>query len=251
MTALPPGFSARSAVDPILNVAPLPPRLQTVGSGSQHGQTRKKDEIDTLLSQGHLEHLYSHFLGSKRQQDNHDNKHPVWSVADSILRDGSDTNSIMKSPDGLTMSVNTCLRELATNINNVWNGSIFDKSLDYLLRILLRLHLAPERECRYWEGKRDAAIQKKCLTPAMSRKSAKKNMKSKIKRLCDDLSSASSPKKTERIISLLSHLGSQESGTTDTIKPLREQDIEEDEVGLFDDESDDEDEDTIPRGSGN
>ncbi|KAF9914891.1 hypothetical protein BGZ65_000984, partial [Modicella reniformis] len=33
------------------------------------------------------------------------------------------------------------IREFSTGINNMWSRSINDKSLEYLLRILLRLHL--------------------------------------------------------------------------------------------------------------
>lgn len=185
VAALPQGFNTRIAVDPILKVAPLPPQPQTVSSGSRQGQKRKS-EIDTLLSQDHLEHIYSHHLGSKRQDDNHDPKHPLWGVADDILRSMSDTKSIADSPDGISATVNACLRELASNIDNLWSSTIFEKALDYLLRILLRLHLAPERERRYWEGRRDAAVKKKSMALPVTPKPAKKS-KSKIKQLCDDL----------------------------------------------------------------
>ncbi|KAF9342862.1 hypothetical protein BGX34_007530, partial [Mortierella sp. NVP85] len=50
----------------------------------------------------------------------------------------------------MSTTINEHVRLLSTAVNNLWTGCIYKKSLDYLLRIVLRLRLAPEREKEYW-----------------------------------------------------------------------------------------------------
>ena len=79
----------------------------------------------------------------------------------------------------------------------MWNGAIYGKSLDYLLRILLRLHLAPSRESRFKTTVRAAAQRKQNRVNALRNRSAtqhtnhvmpKKLWGTKLRKLCDELS---------------------------------------------------------------
>lgn len=235
MELLPSDFRPRVELGTILKVAPLPPGLQERLFRSKESKTNK-DDLSTLLSQGHLQYLYSHFMGTLRDKEDQDPNHPIWSTLAHHIRNISDTESIPEAPHGLSMSINTCLRELAANIDVLWSGPIYDKMLDYLLRILLRLHLAPLREQRYWES-RQAAVKKKDGTPTPKKaRKVRKAQKSKIKQLCDQLANASSPQRISKICHQLSVFGTQEA--TDTSSPLWERPL--DEAGPFDDESDDE-----------
>ncbi|KAG0248621.1 hypothetical protein BGZ95_007974, partial [Linnemannia exigua] len=41
--------------------------------------------------------------------------------------------------------------ELGTNFKNLWEGNLYSKCLEFLLRFSLQFHLAPDREMRYYE----------------------------------------------------------------------------------------------------
>ncbi|KAG0246074.1 hypothetical protein BGX31_004728 [Mortierella sp. GBA43] len=240
MTALPSGFQPRTNVDQVLRIAPLPPGLQERLVESIKSKS-KKDDLSTLLSQGHLQYLYSHFMGTLRGKGNVSERHPIWDLLTHPIQSKSDTESIPEPPRGLTMTINTCLRELAVNIDVMWSGSIYDKLLDYLLRVLLRLHLAPLREQRYWDNRQAAANKKRDNTSPTPKKARKirKDRKAKIKRLCDELANASSPQHVSSICHQLSVVTTQEIRDTSSLW----EGTPDEEYGPFDDESDDESDD--------
>lgn len=62
--------------------------------------------------------------------------------------------------DGCSHTINEAVREFTTAVKNLWNGSIYSKMLEFLLRILLRLHLAPRREERNRANKLAKALEK-------------------------------------------------------------------------------------------
>ncbi|KAF9397688.1 hypothetical protein BGZ76_008342, partial [Entomortierella beljakovae] len=91
--------------------------------------------------------MYSRFLSEKKRgQGSGDEKHPVWTEICKNIRDSSDTSNLLESPGGLSFTINEHIRQFSTAVSNLWEGSIYTKTLDYLTRILLRLHLAPQRE---------------------------------------------------------------------------------------------------------
>ncbi|KAF9141935.1 hypothetical protein BGX30_003744 [Mortierella sp. GBA39] len=55
---------------------------------------------------------------------------------------------------------NTLMREYATNINNIWNGPIYQQLRRYVVRYVLRINLRPISESNYWENKRQRAVDK-------------------------------------------------------------------------------------------
>ena len=76
-------------------------------------------------------------------------QHDIWNKAAEIVKQTSQVE-IPRSPQGMSTTINEHARLLSTAVSNLWTGAIYKKSLDYLLRILLRLQLAPERENKYW-----------------------------------------------------------------------------------------------------
>jgi hypothetical protein len=105
-----------------------------------------------------------------------------------------------------------------------------------LLRVLLRLHLAPLREQRYWQAQQAAGNKKKDKTSPTPKKARKirKGQKAKILRLCDELANASSPQRVSSICHQLSVVATQDTSTLWEKSP---------DEGPFDDELDDESDD--------
>jgi hypothetical protein len=210
MNVLPPGFVPRSNTNTAVNVTPLPPHLQARIADSLSSKQTK--DLVSLLSQGHLQYLYSHFLGSKRDVED-DDKHPTWSALNNLIRDNSDTSDIPEAPEGLTMTMNTCFREYATNISNMWSGNLYEKSLDHLLRVLLRIHLAPIREQKRKGGSTTTDNTERPQNQHQpGHKAMRRKEKYKILNLCNDLATATSPSKIQKIVSELAKLGAEGPG---------------------------------------
>ncbi|KAI8355497.1 hypothetical protein B0O80DRAFT_449416, partial [Mortierella sp. GBAus27b] len=163
---LPPCFAVPDD-SRMVDVAPLPPGLQRTIEGGT-GVVYK--DIKTLFKQEHLSKLYTHF--SRPSPDHQDtssssspsasaivsrpemmtlisdkdrNDHPSWAALSVALA----SNSIcprMSGRDGFTKTSEAHLRQCSTAIQNLWEGDVYKKSLDYLLRFLLRTYLAPKRD---------------------------------------------------------------------------------------------------------
>lgn len=100
--------------------------------------------------------------------------------------------------------------ELSTNIKNIWNGPVYAKALDFLLRFTLRLQLAPDRELKYYTRVKDLASRK--MQQKMSdrkRSLSYKAWKDKTESLQDELGQlvAKGGSRTGRIAALLEMLG--------------------------------------------
>ncbi|KAK3828311.1 MAG: hypothetical protein J3Q66DRAFT_306632 [Benniella sp.] len=143
-TLLPANFELPPEFNPIIQVSPLPPNLQaTIAAEAKAG----KGDLLGLLSQNHLQYIYARCLAHDRSKCTSRN-HPLWSQGiDLLVRSGA-TSNVPRTPEGLSQTIYAHIRELSTNFKVLWEGSIFTKSLDYLLRIILRLHLAPLRETK-------------------------------------------------------------------------------------------------------
>ncbi|KAG0001545.1 hypothetical protein BGZ65_003391 [Modicella reniformis] len=74
----------------------------------------------------------------------------------------------------------------ATAVSNLW-GSIYKKLLEYTIRILLRLHLAPQREGARME-RSNRTIQEAGKTSPEEAPMTRKRWLSRMKDLCDELS---------------------------------------------------------------
>jgi hypothetical protein len=165
----------------MINVAPLPHGLQRYieeGTGNFH------KDVKTLFKQDHLSKLYTHF--SRPSLDHQDassssspgasivsgsdvmtivsdkdrNDHPSWAALSVALA----SNSIcprMSGREGFTKTSEAHLRQCSTAIQNLWEGDVYQKSLDYLLRFLLRTYLAPKRDAANRERAARFVAQKK------------------------------------------------------------------------------------------
>lgn len=198
----PSWFTFRSDINPLINIAQLPPRLQTdIEAGIK--KPKSQDDLAHLFSQDHIQFLHSQFLSPRREHNSVEGsskghavseeagslvrgKHELWSKAAEVVRESSSTADIPASPQGMTTTINEHIRLLSTAVGNLWTGSIYKKSLDYLLRILLRLHLAPDRESKYW-NRTHVAAQKQAQVKERNLKKSRKKWKSKLKKSCDRL----------------------------------------------------------------
>jgi hypothetical protein len=129
-----------------INVAPIPKKLQQYLEGA-----KSDDKLLKVFSKDHIQRLYSAFLGTNATKGTGSARgggieRPVWDAIEDAIRSGSPpvkpkegTNPKEKATaDGLSRTMNEHIIQLETSVNQLWIGNIYKKSLDHLLRILLR-----------------------------------------------------------------------------------------------------------------
>jgi hypothetical protein len=167
-----PGFEFRSPeIQSKISVAPIPPLLQCHLEKALQGDSKSTpDDVALMLTQSHLQFLNTKFLGthgaqrraearvldvpqdSKQTRSNATRiKNPVWERGAGLIQPSSPTEYPPSSVAGISKTINEHLRLFSTATQNLWSGSVYQKSLDYLLRILLRIRLAPLREAKFYE----------------------------------------------------------------------------------------------------
>jgi hypothetical protein len=145
--ALPPGFVFQAEVDPLVQVAELPDLLQ---GALERGLTGKKAgplaDLTKIFSPQCISYLYAAFYGVSGSKA--DSQHPLWNRIVELISELSEVSPLSpsSSPAGLPSTITEHLKFLATAVGNLWDGSAYERSMDYTFRILLRLRLAPERE---------------------------------------------------------------------------------------------------------
>jgi hypothetical protein len=119
--------------------------------------TNFKDLLN-MFRRDHLESLYTHFLAAKKKaspvERNEGQSSNQRSASDHALwQQLSVDMSSLQSVEcpGLSQTVNTSIESISTNMDNMYKGNLFSKSLDRLLLVCLRTNLAPKREERYFE----------------------------------------------------------------------------------------------------
>jgi hypothetical protein len=184
---LPSEFRFRNTdQNPILDVAALPESLQGYLEACANGDKRGDEDIDHLLSKEHIQFLHARLTPTMRMGNaGVDEKHPVWKKSVNLIRSNSDASSLPPAPpDGLSTTILELIGQYSTNVKNLWAGAIYKKSLEYLTRILLRLHLAPRREQKYKDQLKTYSKSKKASNPSsMSRKT----WRWRTRTLCDEL----------------------------------------------------------------
>ena len=186
----------------MLQIAPLPPNLQEHLASFIDKEKAGRDDMVSILSQAHLQSLHSRFLSGHRDKDwsRENAKHPTWSKIEIKIRETSDANNLPMSPAGLSFTINDYIRQYATAIANMWTGSIYHKSLDYLLRILLRLHLAPKREARFKDQVKAILERKQKQSQAKSSTESRRLWQWKVTRLCDRMAEALQKNRPSKVI---------------------------------------------------
>ncbi|CAO3564587.1 unnamed protein product [Mortierella alpina] len=183
MDLLPSGFQPRCAMSSRIDVAPIPEMFQASLEQAIDNNTDSQELLDAagLLSQDFLQYLHTRFLGPRGTSQEAKNKHPLWERIASAIEASLAFGRVKLQ--GLSATLNEAVREFTTAINNLWEGSIKKKSLDYLLRILLRLHLAPLREQKTRDLKHRRAKEKKeALDNKKSREAAASTSRTQRKR---------------------------------------------------------------------
>lgn len=149
---LPAGFQFRDINAPqTVRIAPLPSYLDTVL------ENQPDSNLAQLLSQEYLQFAYSRLLREQGASlDSADREHPMWkNLVDAMRCDG-----VVKAPDGLSRTILGHIKQYATALTNHWDGASYGKLLQAVLRILLRVHLAPQREKAYKEKAKELAKRK-------------------------------------------------------------------------------------------
>ncbi|KAG0301978.1 hypothetical protein BGZ98_007894 [Dissophora globulifera] len=177
---LTPAFAFRDDnVRQTVQVAPLSPQLEsTIEQDPRH-------DVAKLLGHEHLQFIYARLLRKPagcREVAN--NNHPVWEkLVDKMRCDG-----LPMAPDGLSTTMLGQIKQFATAMENHWTGSTYSKMLEVVVRILLRLHLAPLREEAYKDKvKKIAKRKQEQAARAGTNWPSKDHIKWKTARLFDDL----------------------------------------------------------------
>jgi hypothetical protein len=125
-------------------VAPIPNNLPKIN---------KKSDISGLFDSNHLQWLYTnHFSSATRSNPTSAEKHPIWSELKVLGLETSPTS-------GLSMTTVSSVHQAAESVIRMWSGNIFSKSLDRLLLVCLRKHLAPKKERAKLDRKKEKTDQ--------------------------------------------------------------------------------------------
>ncbi|KAK3840822.1 MAG: hypothetical protein J3R72DRAFT_524850 [Linnemannia gamsii] len=215
---IPNSFVARNDTPSTLTLAPLPTHLEeyinTTPSGSDRLWT---SDLQQLFSYHHLGFLYSKFFSPQGVSPDSETKHPLWSqLATHIQAPPVEALKATWAPGddhpmaGLSTVFCDYRVELATNFKNLWDGPLYTKALDFLLRFTLRFQLAPNRELQYYTRVKELASRKMQQKQSDRTRSLDfKTWKDKSERLQDELGQlvAKGGSRTDRISALLEMLG--------------------------------------------
>lgn len=115
--------------------------------------TRDTEDYEKLFRQEHIQFMHQQYFG--RNKTNAAEQHPLWEALNVDC-----FNTLSKAPTGISQTINSAVQDLAKNIENMMKGSMFEKALEYVTRILLRLLLAPRREASYKQMVRRLAARR-------------------------------------------------------------------------------------------
>ncbi|KAF9557901.1 hypothetical protein EC968_007396 [Mortierella alpina] len=188
-TILPANFTFRADISPIVYAAPIPSGMQErLQNGPKTASTPVQHDLIRLFSPDCMRYLYTAFLGPRGLNKN-DGIHPLWDALITAIDSSSVAPTLSSSPTSVACTIAEHLTQLSTALTNMWEGSVYDKSLGYTLRILLRLHLAPARERKTKERIKAAAL-KKAKKVKEPRKTSHGLWLLKLRLLCDEVADA-------------------------------------------------------------
>ncbi|KAF9944762.1 hypothetical protein BGZ70_004368, partial [Mortierella alpina] len=212
---LPARFVPRNGEAPLtVDVALIHPGLQEFLVEHVEGAT-ENDDLALLQDSQFLSFMHTRLLGIMGGNAGTDDKYPTWTGIVDTIKD-STTECGVKAPAGLSHTMKAHVDQLATAHANLWTGSVFDKAMTYFLRVILRLHLAPERGARMQERlKTFKKIKREQVEVSReSQQSRVKTWRWRVSTLCDELERATrhgrSPRRVQAILKKLSALGEQE-----------------------------------------
>jgi hypothetical protein len=147
----------------------LPGTLEDFVNSTPKGKDdRWARDVQDLFSYHHLSYIYSRCLSPYGAREKSNEDHPLWSeLADELdAQPGLDclqqgwTDGDPHPMAGLSTTFCDYRVELATNFKVLWEGSLYYKAIDFLLRFSLRFNLAPRREMQCFERVRRLANRK-------------------------------------------------------------------------------------------
>ncbi|KAI9258884.1 hypothetical protein BDA99DRAFT_103701 [Phascolomyces articulosus] len=112
-------------------------------------------DLQSLFSDNHLQHIQLHHLRDKKNSTNDSNHDLTFKNC-----------NLPSIPQGISTTIESEIKEFSTNFKNMWDGTKIYKRVERkVIRVLLRLHLAPTREATYMERVKKAkqAASKKML----------------------------------------------------------------------------------------
>ncbi|KAF9954748.1 hypothetical protein BGZ72_004325, partial [Mortierella alpina] len=199
---LPEGFVPRnSSVATTIDATQLQPGLQEYLAGVKDAGLADTDDLVGLHDRNFLNFVFARFMGTKGGREATEEKHPTWTSIVQAIQSTTDSSCSELLP-GMSHTAQEHVTLLATAHGNLWEGAVYRKALDYLTRILLRLHLAPVREAKHRE--RALSYTKR---PQVNKKDmSRKTWKWMVRTLCDDLDSALSAGRESAIPPILQRL---------------------------------------------
>ncbi|CAO3601291.1 unnamed protein product [Absidia cylindrospora] len=121
----------------------------------QRTQPAKERRLYDFLSESHLSFLFSHFFGKKSRSSSLKPESSQW-----LLNTHATELDLTKIPPGFNGIIYPHLTSFATNIKQMYACDRYDR-ISYLLNktilILLRIHLAPQREMRSFQRMRTSS----------------------------------------------------------------------------------------------
>lgn len=152
---VPSSFTPRNDISSTIPVARLPDTLEGLVNSTPKGKDDKwTRDVQDLFSYHHLSYVYSRCLSPRGRHKKSNEDHPLWSeLADELdAQPGLDylqqgwTDRDPHPMAGLSTTFCDYRVELATNFKVLWEGNLYYKAVDFLLRFSFRLNLAPSRE---------------------------------------------------------------------------------------------------------
>jgi hypothetical protein len=106
----------------------------------------KKNDADWLFTESHLKYIHPcNFSASKPRSDMKE-KHPIWYSLQEKLGRETSVIDIITTANVLSASKYNALDKFSTNLKNMWSNKMLNKSLDYIIKIMLTVHLRPKFE---------------------------------------------------------------------------------------------------------
>ncbi|CAO3662193.1 unnamed protein product [Umbelopsis ramanniana] len=147
-------------------------------------------ELINMFRQSHIDYVHTKYLSAAKVKENKN------FVAFAIP-----LNHPVELSSGYNYAFHECRKLFAVNLVNMWKTGIFERCLDRLLLVYLRVHLAPEREAKHRKKAQESVKLKKKLkseskktrssTRQLLRRETKYlnkcNSKAQDTHLCDDV----------------------------------------------------------------
>lgn len=163
---------------------------------SEQVKMKYKDELTSLFTE-HLKLIQSYYFGEKGSKEESIEKHPLQKLLFEIMAsEGVQKGSYKQKCKSEEMT--NVMTKIMTNIKNMWSkNTIFQKLLDNVLLVLLRQHLAPQRETRKQEEvkkvKRDKAH------PSLHKRNVVHYEEKKLKKLTQKMNDADPQKRAKAV----------------------------------------------------